>query len=728
MENDQTHDVDPSRFPPQQQQMDTSQGTLGQPVRQQQFIPTSSEQQRFSHPVQQHAAPVSVNSVEGLLAAVVQMLQNHDVQQPQHQMQQQQLQVQQQQWQQQNEKRQQDFFQSIASSIRVNVPPNPEQILDSLASNIKEFRYDADNIVTFGAWYSRYDDLFAKDAARLEDEAKVRLLLRKLGLAEHERYVSFILPKLPKDYSFDETVEKLKNLFGAKESVISRRYRYLQIARNQSEDHIAYACRVNKSCVEFELGKLSEEQFKCLVYVCGLKAKSDAEIRARLLSKIEERTDVTLEQLSEECQRLHNLKHDNAMIERATSFDQIHTVKQNFERHRFRKRNADFSKASTSGIKRLPQTPCWLCGSMHYIRDCTFKKHKCNECGQFGHREGYCGSAIKSRKSTRQRGKASVHSKLVVVNVCSVHKRRRFVSVGLGGTNVRLQLDTASDITVISRNTWRKVGSPALVPATVNAKAASGDVIPMDGEFCASMTVAGSTRKAVIRVSQLQLNLLGSDMFDSFQLGSVPIDSICNQISAALPSVSILKSKFPAVFSDTPGLCTKVKVKFTLKADYTPVFRLKRPVAYAMCAIVDEELDRLQRAGIITPIEYSEWAAPIVVVRKASGAIRICGDYSTGLNDALEPHQYPLPLPQDIFAKLAKCKVFSQIDLSDAFLQVEVDERSRELLTINTHRGLYRYNRLTPGVKAAPGAFQQLIDTMLAGLSCTSGYLDDISQ
>lgn len=83
-------------------------------------------------------------------------------------------------------------------------------------------------------------------------------------------------------------------------------------------------------------------------------------------------------------------------------------------------------------------------------------------------------------------------------------------------------------------------------------------------------------------------------------------------------------------------------------------------------------------------------------------------------------------MPQDIFARLSNCKIFSQIDLSDAFLQVEFDEGSRDMLTINTHRGLYRYNRLPPGVKAAPGAFQQLVDTMLAGLNCTSGYLDDV--
>ena len=129
---------------------------------------------------------------------------------------------------------------------------------------------------------------------------------------------------------------------------------------------------------------------------------------------------------------------------------------------------------------------------------------------------------------------------------------------------------------------------------------------------------------------------------------------------------------------------------------------------------------------MITPINHSVWAAPVVVVRKASGAVRICGDYSSGLNDALQPYDYPLPLPEDIFARLANCSVFSKLNLSDAFLQVEIDPQYRSLLTINTHRGLFSYNRLPPGLKIAPAAFQQIIDVMLAGLNGVFGYMDDI--
>ena len=113
-------------------------------------------------------------------------------------------------------------------------------------------------------------------------------------------------------------------------------------------------------------------------------------------------------------------------------------------------------------------------------------------------------------------------------------------------------------------------------------------------------------------------------------------------------------------------------------------------------------------------------------MKKTNGSIRLCGDFSTGLNDVLETHQYPLPAPEDLFSKLNGGTIFSKIDFSDAYLQLEVHESSRALVTINTHRGLYQYNRLPFGLKCAPAIFQQVMDTMLAGLPFAMAYMDDI--
>lgn len=96
------------------------------------------------------------------------------------------------------------------------------------------------------------------------------------------------------------------------------------------------------------------------------------------------------------------------------------------------------------------------------------------------------------------------------------------------------------------------------------------------------------------------------------------------------------------------------------------------------------------------------------------------------MNAVLESNHFPLPLPDDIFAKMANGKLFSHIDLSDAYLQVPVDTESSKMLTINTHRGLYRFNRLAPGVKSAPGAFQRIMSAMIDDLPASAAYMDDI--
>ena len=163
-----------------------------------------------------------------------------------------------------------------------------------------------------------------------------------------------------------------------------------------------------------------------------------------------------------------------------------------------------------------------------------------------------------------------------------------------------------------------------------------------------------------------------------------------------------------------------------MKDGAQPVFKKKRNIPFAALEQINKELDRLEQASILSKTDFSEWVAPTVHVKKKSNQIRTCADFSTGLNDALQDHHYPLPNPEEIFNKLNGGKIFSKIDLSDAYLQIEVDEESSKLLCVNTHRGLYKYNRLAFGVKVAPAIFQQVMDTMQDDLDYATAYLDDI--
>ena len=99
------------------------------------------------------------------------------------------------------------------------------------------------------------------------------------------------------------------------------------------------------------------------------------------------------------------------------------------------------------------------------------------------------------------------------------------------------------------------------------------------------------------------------------------------------------------------------------------VFKKKRNVPFASLEKINKELDRLVKTSILSKMKFSQWAAPTVYVKKKSKEIRVCADFSTGLNAVLRDYHYPLPGPGEIFTKLNGGKIFSKVDLSDAYLQ-----------------------------------------------------------
>ena len=123
---------------------------------------------------------------------------------------------------------------------------------------------------------------------------------------------------------------------------------------------------------------------------------------------------------------------------------------------------------------------------------------------------------------------------------------------------------------------------------------------------------------------------------------------------------------------------------------------------------------------------YSNWAAPIVPVLKHDGSIRLCGDYRVTVNQAAKVDTYPLPKVEDLFAAMSGGKIFTKLDMSQAYLQQHLDDKSKELVTINTHKGLFQYNRLPFGVSSAPAVFQRCMENLFQGCEDVSIYLDDL--
>ncbi|CAA9997059.1 unnamed protein product [Nesidiocoris tenuis] len=184
--------------------------------------------------------------------------------------------------------------------------------------------------------------------------------------------------------------------------------------------------------------------------------------------------------------------------------------------------------------------------------------------------------------------------------------------------------------------------------------------------------------------------------------------------------------EFPKVFSTDTGIFSKHQVRLNLVNNAEPRFLRARTLPIALQHRVEAELVRLMAADIIEPVDHSPWATPIVPILKPDGTVRICGDYRLTLNPVLEATGNSLPKIDHLCANFANARIFSKIDLRDAYQQMELDNQSRVCTTINTHLGLFRYKRLCFGLSCAPSIFQRAMDNLLRGIDGVGCLLDDI--
>ncbi|EDS45264.1 conserved hypothetical protein [Culex quinquefasciatus] len=81
--------------------------------------------------------------------------------------------------------------------------------------------------------------------------------------------------------------------------------------------------------------------------------------------------------------------------------------------------SSDSQSTKTQSV--LPPSPCWCCGDMHFVRDCAYKQHVCQDCMQTGHKEGYCSCVPKKSKNKQQ---TNVNSLYAANRVNSTSKRK----------------------------------------------------------------------------------------------------------------------------------------------------------------------------------------------------------------------------------------------------------------------------------------------------------------
>ena len=153
-----------------------------------------------------------------------------------------------------------------------------------------------------------------------------------------------------------------------------------------------------------------------------------------------------------------------------------------------------------------------------------------------------------------------------------------------------------------------------------------------------------------------------------------------------------------------------------------PPYRL--PHAYRHEVL--KELEEMEESGVIE----SEWASPMVLVKKKDGSLRMCVDYRR-LNSVSQADAYRMPCIDELIDRLGKARYITTMDLSRGYWQVPVEAASRDKTAFVTPRGLFQFRVMPFGLQGAPATFQRLMDRVINGLGrapASSGSADGPSS
>ena len=383
----------------------------------------------------------------------------------------------------------------------------------------------------------------------------------------------------------------------------------------------------------------------------------------------------------------------------------------------------------------------------HIWHTIVFTKDQiCHQCGKQGNIQRVCRS--KQQSKPKQATKTpEVHAVEVEVDVdvdayedilatFEVHLRGTpsrkqsndiiWVNLDVDGKPLKMELDTGSAVSTISFDLYQqKFNRLPLHKTGLSLKTYTGENIMPVGEL--KVPVDYQNQREVLDLYVVKNKgsvLMGRDWLHTIRFDWCSIKSLQASLATSSPKerLDVMLDQYSDVFENKLGNFTTAKAKLTLKDDSQAGFLNTSPMLYALKPKVEEELRRLQKERILTKVEWSEWATPIVPVPKKDGSVRLCGDYKITVNLELQVEQYPLPRIEDIFANLAGGQKFSKIDLRQAYHQIEMEEDSKKY----TLMGLFQYNRLVFGITSAPAIWQRTIDQVLEGTSGTSCILDDM--
>ena len=148
-------------------------------------------------------------------------------------------------------------------------------------------------------------------------------------------------------------------------------------------------------------------------------------------------------------------------------------------------------------------------------------------------------------------------------------------------------------------------------------------------------------------------------------------------------------------------------------ATVRPVRQRRRKFNVERRLVVKEDTQKLLSAGHIREIQYPEWLANVVLVKKANGKWKICVDF-TDLNKACPKDSYALPSIDALVDSASGCEMLSFLDVFSGYNQIKMHPRDEGKTAFMTETCSYCYKVMPFGLKNAGATYQRLMDKVLA--------------
>lgn len=572
-------------------------------------------------------------------------------------------------------------------------------------------------------------------------------ILLTLGGAELLRiYNTFGLADAHEE-TLDQILVRFDGHFQPRANVLIERYKFRSAKQEQEESIDAYLVRITglvQQCGFVEATR-PEHLRDQLVYGC---------YDERLREKLFRNAELTFDQAKADA-RAHEAAREQMMI-----FNQANRTSTTNERSR-----EASSKETVAQVRNYSHSAprnnkggCFRCGRNHMANKCPFKEAECHLCHKKGHIKPMCyqnplntakrenvkaveseeGANATSTVQMEQRGYDEeehnpVYLTSEVVAKTSSNNQNCAVTVKclVNGISLTMEVDTGCSTTLIPDFVYdTKFKHVMLQPSSKQFYSFTGEKVACKGRMCAEVQYGGWKGNLWLYVvSGARSILLGRDWMRELPLewSSVLHTGGIGKVSGGEgPTLDDVLANHTELFQPGLGTLQNITAKLYLKEGSKPVREKAYRIPLALRETVESEIDRLVKEGIIEPVEYSEWASGVVPVLKENGKIRLCGNFKPTINPCLQDLSPPQIHMDDILAKLSGSKFFTTLDLSAAYNQMEVDSSYRDLLTIATSKGLFRFRRLAFGVKTAPAIWQHAMEQVLNGLPGVQVYYDDI--